>query len=300
MSTKDEAKDARPRVVRSLEARLDVARQIKDLERDPVLEIVEIENLRRSVARLFWIFLAVGLAYTTVGVQDFLAGHLTPTDPMWWGAWCVEPCLAGILLNLMRWEAAMVARSVDINSEAVSWLKRILLAATLVMNLVPALAPRTGERSFGDIFAHAMVPLVVFFLAEVMPIAQARCTQAKATAAAKLTHQQTPAATTPKPATTPTPAPEPTPTPVSTPASEPTPVTEPVHTAPVKPAAAPRLNMTGLTALGIPAGLHSQVEQRLHDALEHGRRPEPSDLASIGIPAGLAGRVITHALNGSH
>ncbi|MFV2017582.1 hypothetical protein [Micromonospora sp. LOL_023] len=168
-----------PRPVRKLSKRLDVARQLHDLEQDAALDIVDIERLRVSVTRSLWVFLAVGSVFTTTGVQDFLAGHLTPADPVWWGCWGVEPCLVGILITILRWEAAMIARGIDIDSRAVDWLKRFLLGSTLVMNVVPALFPREGGISAGMLAAHIMVPVLVFFLAEVMPIVQARCTQAR-------------------------------------------------------------------------------------------------------------------------
>lgn len=274
MTDRDDAD--RPRVVRKLEDRLNVARQLRALEKDPVLEVVDIEKLRRSVARLFWVFLSMGLAYTTVGVQDFLAGHLTPADPMWWGAWFVEPCLAGVLLNLMRWEAAMIARDIAIDSGAVSWLKRILLGATLVMNMVPALWPRSGEVAFGEVFAHGMVPLVVFFLAEVMPIAQARCAQAKtkaATAVPAVTNH--PVAPAPGPARPSVPAPTP---------EGPEPANDPI------------------SALRLPAGLGDQLRRHV-DQLRAANRPVTPEAITeaVRIPAPLAHRLVADLsrLNGS-
>ncbi|GAA0417305.1 hypothetical protein Aca07nite_07750 [Actinoplanes capillaceus] len=168
-----------PRQVRKLSKRLEVARQVHDLEQDAALDIVDIERLRVSVTRCLWFFLALGSVFTTTGVQNFLAGNLSPADPVWWGCWGVEPCLVGILITILRWEAAMIAREIDIDSRAVDWLKRFLLCSTLVMNVVPALWPRDGGVSAGMLAAHLMVPILVFFLAEVMPIVQARCTQAR-------------------------------------------------------------------------------------------------------------------------
>lgn len=173
------ARPRQPRQVRKLSKRLEVARQVHDLEQDAALDIVDIERLRVSVTRCLWFFLALGSVFTTTGVQNFLAGNLTPADPVWWGCWGVEPCLVGILITVLRWEAAMIAREIDIDSRAVDWLKRFLLCSTLVMNVVPALWPRDGGVSAGMLAAHLMVPILVFFLAEVMPIVQARCTQAR-------------------------------------------------------------------------------------------------------------------------
>ena len=265
-----------PRPVRKLSRRLDVARQLHNLEQDSAaLDIVEIERLRVSVTRSLWVFLAVGSIFTTTGVQDFLAGHLSPADPVWWGCWGVEPCLVGILITMLRWEAAMIARGIAINSGAVDWLKRFLLGCTLIMNVVPALWPREGEISAGMLAAHIMVPVLVFFLAEVMPVVQARCTQARR--AVTLTTSATPPAPAPVPApaeaaaitvTTPTapvktPAPAvPATVPVPEPAEPPViPVTTPAASVET-PAPTPAVELDGL---GIPTGMQSQIRRLVAD-----------------------------------
>ncbi|MFG1886465.1 hypothetical protein ACGFIR_01140 [Micromonospora sp. NPDC049051] len=256
-----------PRPVRKLSKRLDVARQLHELEQDSALDIVEIERLRVSVTRSLWLFLAIGSVFTTTGVQDFLAGHLTPTDPVWWGCWGVEPCLVGILITVLRWEAAMIAREIDIDSKAVDWLKRFLLGSTLVMNVVPALWPREGGVSAGMLAAHLMVPILVFFLAEVMPIVQARCTQARR--AINLTTTPTPA---PAPASVPAPAPAP--APVTVPAA----VAEPATPAPV-PAAAP-------APVQVPASIPVPRVEPTSDAVA-----EPPALDGLGIPAVMQAQI---------
>ncbi|MEH1012465.1 hypothetical protein V6U90_04980 [Micromonospora sp. CPCC 206060] len=271
-----------PRPVRKLAKRLDVARQLHDLEQDAALDIVDIERLRVSVTRSLWLFLAIGSVFTTTGVQDFLAGHLTPADPVWWGCWGVEPCLVGILITVLRWEAAMIAREIDIDSRAVDWLKRFLLGSTLVMNVVPALFPREGGISAGMLAAHIMVPVLVFFLAEVMPIVQARCTQARR---AVTLPASTPA---PKPAPVPYAAPMvvavpqkstgfaepstpvPAPTPVEVPASVPVEVppsvpVRRVEEAPESDPAAVEPPALPLDGLGIPPGMQAQIRRLVAD-----------------------------------
>jgi hypothetical protein len=235
---------------------------------------VDIERLRVSVTRCLWLFLAVGSVFTTTGVQDFLAGHLSPADPVWWGSWGVEPAFVGVLITILRWEAAMIVRGIPINSRVVDWLKRFLLTCTLVMNVVPALFPSDGEISRGMLAAHIMVPILVFFLAEVMPIVQTRCTQARR------------AITLLDPVPPPTPTPAPAPAPVAAPVTVPTGVAEPPapavtdqlsvpvlaavparrvaqmpegNTAPVE---SPALALEGL---GIPTGMQTQIRRLVAD-----------------------------------
>ncbi|MBY8853665.1 hypothetical protein K7G98_37715, partial [Saccharothrix sp. MB29] len=110
------------------------------LSADPLLSAVTAERFRVSVTRTMWFFLAIGLGFTTTGVHDFLAGGLPLSDPLWWGAWLVEPALAGILINLLRWEAQMIAAGIDVDSRWVTGLKWVLLGATLITNAWSALA----------------------------------------------------------------------------------------------------------------------------------------------------------------
>ncbi|GGM72664.1 hypothetical protein GCM10012275_49130 [Longimycelium tulufanense] len=165
--------------VRRLRGRLAESRQLKSLLDDPYLRVVQIERLRVSVTRGLWFFLVLGLGYTTPGVQEFLAGDRTPADPVWWGAWLAEPAFAGILIHLLRWEAAMLSAGVEIDSRAVQRLKRLLLAATSFMNVYPTLRPQDHEIRIGSVVAHLVVPVVVYLLAEVMPVVQQRCFEAK-------------------------------------------------------------------------------------------------------------------------
>ncbi|WP_420118559.1 hypothetical protein [Micromonospora sp.] len=283
-----------PRPVRKLSKRLDVARQLHDLEQDAAaLDIVDIERLRVSVTRSLWVFLAVGSVFTTTGVQDFLAGNLTPADPVWWGCWGVEPCLVGILITILRWEAAMIARSIDIDSRAVDWLKRFLLGSTLVMNVVPALWPREGSISAGMLAAHIMVPVLVFFLAEVMPIVQARCTQARR--AVVLTNPETnypePAELTPAATAVPAPSRQVAPVaPVEIPAVPVMPQTTPTP-APVAPPQTPvPAVVVGLEGLGIPVAIQAQIRQLVADS------PDPVTAVDVQratrLPLPIAARVI--------
>jgi hypothetical protein len=167
------------RAVRKLRDQLHEAHDVHALSGDPLLGAVAADRFRASITRSLWFFLAIGLGFTTTGVHDFLAGHLTPADPMWWGAWLVEPALAGILITLLRWEAQMLAQGIRIDSDPVAWLKRLLLLVTLVTNVWSALRPAAGEVNSGMVFLHLVIPLVVFLIAEVMPVIQQRCTTAR-------------------------------------------------------------------------------------------------------------------------
>ncbi|WP_433265948.1 hypothetical protein ACQPZF_39445 [Actinosynnema sp. CS-041913] len=165
--------------MRRLRARLAESHQLHGLTSDPLLLAVRLERFRVSVTRSMWFFLALGLGFTTTGVHEFLAGHLSPVDALWWGAWLVEPALAGILVTLLRWEAEMLSRGLAVDAAPVVWLKRLLLGATLVTNVWSSLRPPSGSVEYGVVFLHVVVPLVVFLIAEVMPVIQHRCNAAR-------------------------------------------------------------------------------------------------------------------------
>lgn len=179
------------RAVRRLRHQLDEARDVHALATDPLLAVVAADRLRISVSRSLWWFLAIGLGFTTTGVHDFLAGRLPVTDPLWWGAWLVEPALAGILITLLRWESEMLARGQRVDDGPVVKLKRLLLAATLVTNVWSAFSPSKGGVSSGNVFLHVVIPVVVFLLAEVMPIVQQRCMAVREAAMRDVALQQT-------------------------------------------------------------------------------------------------------------
>ncbi len=176
--TEDSSHDGRTRRVRKLGDRISEARRLRGLIRDPDLQAVEMErNGRRTLAGL-WFFLALGLVFTTEGVQRFLAGNATSADPLWWAAWTVEPMFAGLLIVLLNFEAVILAHGVKPDHQWWSRLKRVLLTSTLAMNVIPQLIPllrgRWAEFNAGSAVVHAIIPVIVYGIAEVIPVIQAR------------------------------------------------------------------------------------------------------------------------------
>lgn len=251
------------RRVRTLTDQLAEARDVHRLAADPLLGAVTADRFRTSITRTMWLFLAVGLGFTTTGVHDFLAGHLPITDPLWWGAWLAEPALAGILVTLLRWEAAMLAAGIPVTDKPVKHLKRLLLAATLAANVWSGFNPSDGIISTGVVFFHVVIPLVVYLLAEVMPIIQQHCTQArdKALAAPPATAPAPPQAVAPQPVPEPAPAPKP---------SAPAPAT------------------AGSVLAKLPTGIRTAITDVTADAHAAGRPVNADDLAArVTLPAGM-------------
>ncbi len=243
--------------------------RLRGLVDNPDMVAVRIESQRRLITRGMWFFLALGLGFTTAGVQDFLAGHRPLTDPLWWAAWLAEPMLAGILIMLLVFESEILSHGVEVGSRWVDWLKRILLTSTLFMNVYPTIAVREGERfEVGNLAIHVMVPVVVFGVAEVMPVIQHRMNQAITDAYHR--------------ANTTTPAP-PTPAPAAPPPA-------PVQAAPA----------TG-TRLKLPDQIRDAVKARADQVAAEGRALTADDVrAAVRVPPDLADRIAAevHAHNG--
>lgn len=257
------------RRVVGLRHRLAESKQLRGLVDDPDLVAVRIESQRRLITRGMWFFLALGLGFTTAGVQDFLAGHRPLSDPLWWAAWLAEPMLAGILIMLLVFESEVLHRGVPVDSKWVEWLKRILLGSTLFMNVYPTVAVRPGERfEVGNLAIHVMVPVVVFGVAEVMPVIQQRMNQA-------ITDAYRAAST-----TAPPPAPAP---------------------APTAPRPVPAALATG-TRLKLPDPIREAVRAKADQVAAEGRALTADDVRqAVRVPADLADRIAAeHAAHNGH
>ncbi|TLW92099.1 hypothetical protein FFT09_14555 [Saccharomonospora piscinae] len=168
----------RTRRVRKLGQRISEARRLRGLVRDPDLQAVEMERRGRRTLLGLWFFLALGLVYTTEGVHAFLSAGTTPADTLWWAAWTVEPMFAGLLITLLNFESVILAHGVAPDHRWWSRLKHVLLSSTLAMNVLPQLEPLAQGRwerfNLGSLAVHAIIPVIVYGIAEVIPVIQAR------------------------------------------------------------------------------------------------------------------------------
>jgi hypothetical protein len=256
----NEAAGVTKRVV-DLRRRKAESAHLRGLVDDPDMVAVRIESQRRTITRGMWFFLTLGLAFTTAGVQDFLAGHRERTDPLWWAAWLAEPMLAGILIMLLMFEAEILSRGLTIPDGWVGKLKKVLLSSTLVMNVWPALAPwLVGDEPFdgGNLAIHIIVPVVVYGVAEVMPVIQHKFNEA-ITRAYRDAGRTT---TTPPAPATPPPAPV---------ADQPAPRTPPATTAALATA----------TRIRLPEPILNQVKAKATELASEGRALTADDVQTV-------------------
>ncbi|GAA3352119.1 hypothetical protein [Saccharopolyspora gregorii] len=264
----------RTRRVERLGERIAESKRLRPLSLDPDLIAVAMERTRRRTVVGLWFFLALGLSFTTTGVQAFLAGDATSGDPVWWAAWTVEPMFAGLLILLLNFEAVILAHGVEPGHHWWTRIKRVLLGTTLFMNVVPQLHP--DRFQLGSLAVHLIIPVVVYGLAEVIPVIQARSRQVVMQGYAEAEGPCSPAETTdpgPRPApVADVPAVPAPPAPAPSAPSSPVPVVEPVKRGP-----------------RLPAHVVDALKRARDQAAEEGRGFAPADVQRVvKVPDAMA------------
>ncbi|GAB2655844.1 hypothetical protein GCM10027271_12930 [Saccharopolyspora gloriosae] len=256
----------RTRRVERLGERIAESKRLRPLSLDPDLIAVAMERTRRRTVAGLWFFLALGLSFTTTGVQAFLAGDAGTGDPVWWAAWTVEPMFAGLLILLLNFEAVILAHGVEPGHHWWTRIKRVLLGTTLFMNVIPQLDP--ARFQLGSLAVHLIIPVVVYGLAEVIPVIQARSRQVVMQGYADAAEHDSPAETkkvVPQPAPAPATPEAPTPTPPAVPA-------EPVKRGP-----------------RLPAHVVDALKRARDQAAEDGRGFAPADVQQVvKVPDAMA------------
>ncbi|WP_249124312.1 hypothetical protein [Saccharopolyspora erythraea] len=165
--------------MRKLSDDIDEAGQLRRLARNADLVAVQVERMCRRTVTGLWFFLALGLCFTTEGVHRFLAGDTEQSDPLWWAAWTVEPMFAGLLITILNFEAVILSHGVKPGHTWWGRLKHVLLGSTLFMNVYPPLITVFTEEAFnlGSLVVHVAIPVIVYGIAEVIPIIMARTRQ---------------------------------------------------------------------------------------------------------------------------
>jgi hypothetical protein len=135
------------------------AARLRSHQNNPAVSALTIERTRDRLDIWGWVLIFAGLTYTTVNVQQFVAGNAPVWDLLWIVAWGVEPMVMGLMLVLLRGEQ-IANRYGEQSGLWVRWTRWISLLITYVMNTYRAILAGV----FADILIHS-VPVVMVFLA---------------------------------------------------------------------------------------------------------------------------------------
>jgi hypothetical protein len=80
------------------------AARLRSHQNNPAVSALTIERTRDRLDIWGWVLIFAGLTYTTVNVQQFVAGNAPVWDLLWIVAWGVEPMVMGLMLVLLRGE----------------------------------------------------------------------------------------------------------------------------------------------------------------------------------------------------
>ena len=144
-----------------------------------VVPKLRVERLRTAVDGCAWASIALGLAFTTVNVQEFGAATAAVYSPSWWVAWLLDPIPSLLLIAVLLTEQVTARWQIQLGGW-VAVTKWATFAATAGMNTWSAFAAGSGA----DIFKHVVPPLMVFLGAQVAPMLRDALTAAVTAATA--------------------------------------------------------------------------------------------------------------------
>ncbi|MBN9801081.1 hypothetical protein DMP15_28120 [Pseudonocardia sp. UM4_GMWB1] len=162
-----------------LAAEAEHSAQIRALSVHPDVVALQVERVRRTVNRLMWSGIVLGMAFCMTNVQEFGAEGTARWSPGWWAAWLLDPMVSLVLIAVVlaeqttsRWQL-----STPVWARRARW---ATLGATYAMNTWKA----WGALDPGLILLHSVPPLVVFVATEAAPEIRDRLTEAVKAAAA--------------------------------------------------------------------------------------------------------------------
>jgi hypothetical protein len=118
---------------------------------------LRVERIRAAVDGCAWASITLGLAFTTVNVQQFGAAGAATYSASWWVAWLLDPIPSLLLIAVLLTEQVTARWQIQLGGW-VAVTKWVTFAATAGMNTWAAFAAGSGA----DIFKHVVPPLMVF------------------------------------------------------------------------------------------------------------------------------------------
>lgn len=126
---------------------------------DPAVVALVVEQTRAAIERTMWIGITLGMAFTTVSVQQWGATGLAQFSLGWFAAWLLAPLVEVPLLAILRGESTASRYGVEVGG----WVKRarwtLLICAYGMNTLGPWGDLVHGGGSFDEVLRHS-VPVV--------------------------------------------------------------------------------------------------------------------------------------------
>lgn len=161
------------------------AAEVRGYQTDPDVVALQVERLRRTVERMIWSAILLGLAFTAINVQGFAAGNSKTGSLPWLAAWLLDPMVSLVVVAILLAESVTSRWQVKTGGwvRVAKWYS---LGATYAMNTWQSwskVIASHGTEGHELVVLHSVPPLLVLVAAEAAPILRARLTEAVLVAA---------------------------------------------------------------------------------------------------------------------
>ncbi|GAA3308592.1 conjugal transfer protein TraI [Nonomuraea dietziae] len=149
------------------------AARLHALAQDPQMRAWQAARMRRLLVSVAMVVLALSLAWSTAGVQQFAAEGAPAWSPAWLFAWLVEPFMSLALLVVVGARAYMGTRGQPITNRILTRIEGLFLALTFGMNAWPHLPwslPEGETFTVGGVVLHIIGPTVAVAIVTALPI----------------------------------------------------------------------------------------------------------------------------------
>ncbi|WP_327086678.1 hypothetical protein OIE66_30700 [Nonomuraea sp. NBC_01738] len=149
------------------------AARLHALDQDPEMRAWQAARMRRLLVSGAMVVLALSLAWSTAGVQQFAAEGAPAWSPAWMFAWLVEPFMSLALLVVVGARAYMGTRGQPISNRTLTRIEALFLALTFGMNAWPHLPwslPDGEAFTVGGVVLHIIGPTVAVAIVTALPI----------------------------------------------------------------------------------------------------------------------------------
>jgi hypothetical protein len=148
-----------------LQSRGERAYARRQIETAPHVLADRLARQRRRATVIAGLIITAAMAFTSVNVQEFIAGATPSWEPLWVAGWLVDPAATGLVVWLLWTRADMAAVNMPINEAretftvwVMTFIELVTLLAIVAMNIAPEIEKTDTELS--RVIVHLAIPLV--------------------------------------------------------------------------------------------------------------------------------------------